>query len=128
MASNLKLEIFRISLKKKNGRNNALYNYKELFDLIDKNKETAYNAFVAKFIAYFDNEFKMNADGNKGISSSANNKYEPKFTQNIINGEVNVNEMITESDTFELPKDSLEKCQAILKIYKEKLHWIEEDK
>ena len=31
----------------------------------------------------------MNADGNKGISSSANNKYEPKFTQNIINGEVN---------------------------------------
>lgn len=30
MASNLKLEIFRISLKKKNGRNNALYNYKEL--------------------------------------------------------------------------------------------------
>ena len=24
--------------------------------------------------------------------------------------------------------DSLEKCQAILKIYKEKLHWIEEDK
>lgn len=89
MASNLKLEIFRISLKKKNGRNNALYNYKELFDLIDKNKETAYNAFVAKFIAYFDNEFKMNADGNKGISSSANNKYEPKFTQNIINGEVN---------------------------------------
>ena len=42
--------------------------------------------------------------------------------------EVNVNEMITESDNFELPKDSLEKCQAILKIYKEKLHWIEEDK
>lgn len=42
--------------------------------------------------------------------------------------EVNVNEMITESDNFELPKDSLEKCQAILKIYKEKLHWVEEDK
>ena len=42
--------------------------------------------------------------------------------------EVNVNEMITESDNFELPKDSLEKCQAILKLYKEKLHWVEEDK
>lgn len=42
--------------------------------------------------------------------------------------EVNVNKMITESDNFELPKDSLEKCQAILKLYKEKLHWVEENK
>lgn len=42
--------------------------------------------------------------------------------------EVNVNKMITESDNFELTKDSLEKCQAILKLYKEKLHWVEENK
>lgn len=41
---------------------------------------------------------------------------------------INVNKILSKCDNFELPKDSLEKCQAILKIYKEKLHWIEEDK
>lgn len=49
--------------------------------------------------------------------------FQPKYREKI-----NVNKMITESDNFELPKDSLEKCQAILKLYKEKLHWVEEDK
>ena len=41
---------------------------------------------------------------------------------------INVNKILSKCDNFELPKDSPEKCQAILKIYKEKLHWIEEDK
>lgn len=88
MASNLKLEIFRISLKKKNCSNTALYNYKVLFDTIDKDKKIAYEGFVQGFITYFDGEFKMNADGNKGISSSNNNRYDIGFARNVINGEV----------------------------------------
>lgn len=88
MATNLKLEIFRISLKKKNASKQALYNFKELFDCIDKDKEKAYKDFVAGFIDYFNNEFKMNRDENKGISASPENQYKIAFEANVINGEV----------------------------------------
>ena len=57
------------------------------------------------------------------LFSWSNILIQPKYRR-----EVNVNEMITESDNFELPKNSLEKCQAILKLYKEKLERVEEDK
>ena len=50
------------------------------------------------------------------------------FFQQKYREKINVNKILSKCDNFELPKDSLEKCQAILKIYKEKLHWIEEDK
>jgi hypothetical protein len=88
MAVNLKLEIFRISLKKKGGSNDALFNFNILFGNLDKDKKTAYTNFVKGFIKYFDNEFKMNADGNKGITSSTDNQYKPDFANNVINGEV----------------------------------------
>lgn len=39
MANNLKLEVFRISLKKKNASKQALYNFKDLYDCIDKGKK-----------------------------------------------------------------------------------------
>jgi hypothetical protein len=88
MATNLKLEVFRISLKKKNASKLALYNFKELFDCIDKDKKKAYEGFVQGFINYFNNEFKMNRDENKGISASSDNQYQMAFESNVINGEV----------------------------------------
>lgn len=88
MATNLKLEIFRISLKKKNASKTALYNFKDLFDCIDKDKKTAYELFVKGFVNYFNNEFKMNKDENKGISTSNDNQYKIGFSNNVINGEV----------------------------------------
>lgn len=88
MATNLKLEVFRISLKKKNASKLALYDFKELFDCISKDKKEAYTGFVKGFIEYFNNEFKMNRDENKGISTSSDNKYKFALTSNTINGEV----------------------------------------
>lgn len=88
MATNLKMEIFRISLKKKNASKQALYNYKELFDCIDKDKKKAYEGFIQKFVEYFNNEFKMNRDENKGISASRDNQYRFALPSNTINGEV----------------------------------------
>ena len=50
------------------------------------------------------------------------------FDQQKYREKINVNKILSKCDNFELPKDSLEKCQAILKLYKEKLHWVEENK
>ncbi|MDR2084886.1 MAG: hypothetical protein LBP67_07820 [Bacteroidales bacterium] len=88
MSVNLKLEIFRVSLKKKGGRNDTLFDFKVLFNEIDKNKKKAYEKFVEGFINYFNNEFKMNADGNKGMTSSSTTRYKIDFYSNVINGEI----------------------------------------
>lgn len=53
-----------------------------------KAKKTAYELFVSGFINYFNNEFKMNKDENKGISSSSKNQYKIAFRSNTINGEI----------------------------------------
>jgi len=86
MAHNLKLEIFRISLKKKGGRNINLLAFEELFKEIDPNKDEAYKKFFQGFINYFDNEFKTNADGNKGICTTSTNTYKISPPKNIIDG------------------------------------------
>ncbi len=88
MASNLKLEIFRISLKKRGGKNTDLKNFKELFELLDIDKKESYRKFVEDFINHFESQFKMNADGNKGISTSSSSRFTPNSAKNIINGEV----------------------------------------
>lgn len=89
MATKLKLEIFRVSLKKKNGRNVALYNFKELFDNINNlSKKNAYDSFIKGFIDYFASEFKTNRDGDKGLSTSKSNNYKIAVGSNVINGEV----------------------------------------
>lgn len=88
MANNLKLEIFRISLKDKDGDNKELKNFKSLFETIDTDKEKSYETFVEGFINYFNNEFKLNADENKAITSPLDNVYKLRINQNIIDGEL----------------------------------------
>ena len=88
MAVNLKLEIFRIALKKKGGRNSDLKNFKEFFDLLNVDKPTAYNAFIEKFLGFFGSEFTSNSDGTKGISANSSNQYDAKPSANVINGEL----------------------------------------
>lgn len=88
MANNLKLEIFRFSLKDKDGENKDLKNFKTLFETINTNKVDSYKTFVQGFINYFNNEFKLNADENKAITSSSKNTYSFKTKENIIDGEV----------------------------------------
>lgn len=88
MASNLKLEVFRISLKKKHTSDKDLCCFKDLFDVINTKKEKAYKQFIQDFIKYFDGEFRLNADKNKGISSSNARSHKFNVPNNVINGEV----------------------------------------
>lgn len=88
MASNLKLEVFRISLKKKNKRGADLCCFQDLFDVIDPQKSKAYKKFIQDFIKYFDGEFRLNADKNKGISSSNARSHKINVSNNVINGKV----------------------------------------
>lgn len=88
MASNLKLEVFRISLKKKHTSDKDLCCFKDLFDVINTKKGKAYRQFIQDFIKYFDGEFRLNADKNKGISSSNSRNFKPDTNSNVINGEV----------------------------------------
>jgi hypothetical protein len=88
MANNLKLEIFRISLKDKEGDNKELKSFKTLFETINPDKDESYKIFLQGFIDYFNNEFKLNADENKAITSSLDNVYKLRINQNIIDGEL----------------------------------------
>ncbi len=90
MAHNLKLDIFRISLKKKGSSNDKLFDFKDFFAAafsID-DKEKAYTQFVKKFISIFENEFKMNADNTKAISASDQHSFTIRSNNNIIDGEI----------------------------------------
>jgi hypothetical protein len=87
MGVNLKLEIFRISLKEIGGSKSDLKLFKELFEKIDSNKAEAYNKFVAQTINHFDNAFILNASEDKGISTSEGNNFKIGFEKNVINGE-----------------------------------------
>lgn len=88
MANNLKLEVFRISLKKKNKSDTDLCCFRDLFNVFDSQKSGAYKKFIQDFITYFDGEFRLNADRNKGISSSTSRNHRINVSNNVINGEV----------------------------------------
>ncbi len=88
MATNLKLEIFRVLLKEKGKSNDETLKYKDFFNLISTEKEEAYRCFIEEFIKHFSNEFKDNADNTKGISVNSNCNWDYVFQENIINGEV----------------------------------------
>ncbi len=109
MAQNLKLEIFRISLKKKGGSNADLKNFEEFFKVLNTDKTKAYNEFIKSFVNYFSNEFKPNADGTKGISSNKQNKYEPQPSKNVINGELFGGNLGNEQVIYDQTDSSIQK-------------------
>ena len=90
MAYNLKLTIFRISLKKKGGSNKDLYNFSQFFkDAYNKSdKNEAYKEFIRDYIKSFNKKFKLNADKTKGISAISSHQFKPRSEKNVIDGEV----------------------------------------
>lgn len=90
MAHNLKLEIFRISLKKKGGSRDKLFNFHEFFEkaFSQTDKSEAYKAFISKFILIFNDEFKLNADNTKAISATSDLNFNFRSETNTIDGEL----------------------------------------
>lgn len=88
MAQNLKLEIFRIAIKKRFSKSEEFLNFSDLFDSIGEDKEKAYLQFIADYRRLFDGKFKADGKGTKGISTPAKTQFSPRSTQNIIDGEV----------------------------------------
>ena len=90
MAHNLKLEVFRISLKKKGGSNSKLFVFKDFFEkaFLSVEKEEAYKQFVSKFLALFNDEFMLNADNTKAISATSESRFSISTEKNIIDCEV----------------------------------------
>ncbi len=88
MAQNLKLEIFKIAIRKRNSKNSELLNFSDLFDSIGEDKKEAYKKFIADYRGLFDGKFKADGKGTKGISSPAKTQFSPRSINNIIDGEV----------------------------------------
>lgn len=90
MAYNLKLDVFRISLKKKGGSNSDLKNFSEFFKdaYYEKDKVTAYKEFIKGYISSFNKQFELNKDKTKGISVPKTHEFSPRSEMNIIDGAV----------------------------------------
>jgi len=90
MKFNLKLEVFRISLKRKGGKNTDLRNFSEFFNEVfsKDTKDDNYQEFIKAYISSFKNEFKLNKDKTKGISTGNNHKFVPRSLSNIVDGNV----------------------------------------
>lgn len=90
MAYNLKLSIFRISLKKKGDSNNNLIPFNEFFkeSYPNLNKKKAYKSFIDEYVNSFGSKFRLNLDGTKGISAVDTNEFTIKSKSNIINGAI----------------------------------------
>lgn len=88
MAQNLKLEIFKIAIKKRNSKSKEFLNFKELFESIGDKKEDAYLKFIADYRGLFDGKFKSDGRGTKSISTTSNNNFTPRSINNIIDGEI----------------------------------------
>lgn len=90
MAYNLKLTIFRITLKKKGGTNDDLKKFSEFFETAypEVDKPLAYTEFIKDYIGSFNNEFRLNKDKTKGISATESHNFVPRSINNIIDGEI----------------------------------------
>ena len=88
MAQNLKLEIFKIAIKKRNSRSKDFLNFKDLFESIGDKKEEAYLQFISDYRNLFNGKFKSDGKGMKNISTTRQNNFTPRSIQNIIDGEV----------------------------------------
>lgn len=88
MAQNLKLEIFKIAIKKRNSKSKEFLEFKELFESIGDDKKEAYRKFIADYRGLFDGKFKSDGKGSKSISTTENNNFTPRSISNIIDGEI----------------------------------------
>lgn len=88
MAQNLKLEIFKIAIKKRNSRTGEFLNFKEIFESIDEDKEKAYLQFIVDYRNLFNGKFKSDGKGTKSISTTSKNNFTPRSLNNIIDGEI----------------------------------------
>lgn len=88
MAQNLKLEIFKIAIKKRNSRSDEFLNFKDLFESIGDSKEQAYLQFISDYRGLFDGKFKSDGKKTKSISTTSDNNFTPRSIQNIIDGEI----------------------------------------
>jgi len=90
MAYNLKLDIFRISLKKKGGSNDELLDFREFFNqaYTEKDKDTAYKEFVKDYIKSFNEKFTLNKDQTKAISAKSAHDFTSRSIKNVIDGQV----------------------------------------
>lgn len=90
MQQNLKLEIFRISLKKRGGSNSDLINFKDFFEKTysKSSKHDNYNEFITDYISSFNSSFALNKDKTKGIATKKQHSFVHRSTKNIIDGEV----------------------------------------
>jgi len=90
MAYNLKLNIFRISLKKKGGSNKELIEFSEFFKgaYSKTDKKDAYDEFIKDYISSFNSKFKLNRDKTKGISANDLHNFRLRSESNLIDGEV----------------------------------------
>jgi hypothetical protein len=90
MGYNLRLSVFRITLKIKGGSNKDVYNFSEFFEKAynKTDKEEAYNEFIKDYITSFQSKFKLNSDRTKGIAANKLHKFISRSEKNIIDGEV----------------------------------------
>lgn len=88
MAQTLKLEIFKIAIKKRNSRSQDLLMFKDLFENIDTKKEDAYKKFISDYRDLFKGKFKSDGKKTKSISTTKKNKFTIRSTQNLIDGEI----------------------------------------
>lgn len=89
MAYNLKLSIYRVSLKKKGGSKDDLLNFEEFFRVYKKeSKEANYKAFIEDYVSSFNKKFRLNKDKTKGISVNDVSKIKLRSTKNLIDGEI----------------------------------------
>lgn len=88
MAQTLKLEIFKVAIKKRNSRSADLLPFKDLFESIGDIKEEAYKQFIADYRNLFNGKFKSDGKKTKSISTTSNNEFTIRSTHNIIDGEI----------------------------------------
>lgn len=90
MAYNLKLTIFRITLKKKGGSNKELFKFSEFFEKAynKSDKKEAYDVFIKDYISSFQSRFKLNRDKTKGIAANDLHNFISRSEKNVIDGEV----------------------------------------
>jgi len=90
MAYNLKLTIFRISLKKKGGSNEELLDFSDFFKTayLKTDKKEAYEEFIKDYVSSFNKKFKLNRDKTKGIAATDLHNFSSRSEKNVIDGEV----------------------------------------
>lgn len=93
MATKLRLEIHRITLQKKvDGKKGTSFencNFSELLNQFDKDKTKALPLIWTKFVESFQNEFRVNKDGDRAITATEDCQHSIDSKKNTINGEVN---------------------------------------